>query len=351
MQGVLVANDYSNRVITFRDKNSEIKAYDVSEGAVIKINNKAASLYALEKEMQLEIEIHDNKITYINGKSTVMGTVVAVNPDTMVMELTLSTGERKTYNIANNYDIYMKEPTRYDLDDLVRGDIVEVKIENNKVIELQVQKEVAHEIIDVATSSNRIRVENNRGSREYLYLESDIKIEIPGILNPTIRDLHEGDIIKATYLGYTLQKVEVVPIVRGAITSIDYYDKTIIVKGYDGKTHTFHFNNNSRIIKSGDKYRTLDTAQVGDRVEVEENIDAGRNISLMSKISGRVAFMHPDQNRVFLQQNQASWIPYDILSTAHIHNGFLELKLTDIKANDSLELYIANNTVYEVLKK
>ena len=96
MQGILVGNDINNRIITFRDSNNELQVAEVSSGADIRVNNKKAYLSNLQKDMQLEIELSDDKITYLNAKDTLLGTVVGINTGTKVMELTLTTGERKT---------------------------------------------------------------------------------------------------------------------------------------------------------------------------------------------------------------------------------------------------------------
>ena len=140
------------------------------------------------------------------------------------------------------------------------------------------------------------------------------------------------------------------PITIGTIASLDSSGKTIVVKGYDGQSHSFKFENN-RIIKDGYSYTTMGSATVGSRVVVKENIDGGRNFSLMSKVSGTVGFLYADKTKVFLKQTQTTWIPYDMVPTAYLHNGSIELTPGDIKTDDNVDLFIANNIVYEVLKK
>lgn len=351
MQGILVGNDINNRIITFRDSNNELQVAEVSSGADIRVNNKKAYLSNLQKDMQLEIELSDDKITYLNAKDTLLGTVVGINTGTKVMELTLTTGERKTYNIASNSSIYMEGITNYDLDDIARGDIVEVKIDNGRITNIKVQRAVTYEITEISTSSNRIRVKDSKNNSRYLYLYSDVELDIYGKSQPSIKDFNKNDIIKATYLGYTLQKVEMAPITIGTIASLDSSGKTIVVKGYDGQSHSFKFENNSRIIKDGYSYTTMGSATVGSRVVVKENIDGGRNFSLMSKVSGTVGFLYADKTKVFLKQTQTTWIPYDMVPTAYLHNGSIELTPGDIKTDDNVDLFIANNIVYEVLKK
>ena len=330
MQGILVGNDINNRIITFRDSNNELQVAEVSSGADIRVNNKKAYLSNLQKDMQLEIELSDDKITYLNAKDTLLGTVVGINTGTKVMELTLTTGERKTYNIASNSSIYMEGITNYDLDDIARGDIVEVKIDNGRITNIKVQRAVTYEITEISTSSNRIRVKDSKNNSRYLYLYSDVELDIYGKSQPSIKDFNKNDIIKATYLGYTLQKVEMAPITIGTIASLDSSGKTIVVKGYDGQSHSFKFENNSRIIKDGYSYTTMGSATVGSRVVVKENIDGGRNFSLMSKVSGTVGFLYANRAR-FSKTSKTTWIPYDMVPTAYLHNGSIELTPGDIQ--------------------
>ena len=78
----------------------------------------------------------------------------------------------------------MEGITNYDLDDIARGDIVEVKIDNGRITNIKVQRAVTYEITEISTSSNRIRVKDSKNNSRYLYLYSDVELDIYGKSQP-----------------------------------------------------------------------------------------------------------------------------------------------------------------------
>ena len=174
----VVAVDDSSRILTIQDANGDLKVYEVSNNADVRINGRKASLYDIKKDMPIELEIKEDKIIYINAKNTVEGIVSSLNTANKTIELTLSNGSKKTYSLANNAVAYIEGINSYKLDNIDRGDTVEIRLEDNQVKEIKVQRTLIYEVTDVYTNSNRIRVIDKDNDAKYLYFYNDVEIEI-----------------------------------------------------------------------------------------------------------------------------------------------------------------------------
>lgn len=351
LKGVVVSTDYTNRILTIRDNSGQLNAYEIASTAEIVVNNDDAYLHEVKKDMQVELELSEEKITYLSAKNTILGTVVRVSDTTNVIELTLETGETKSYSVLSNVDVDIEDMGSPDLDDIAKGDIVEIKVENSKVTDIKVQKTITYKVIEIYNSSSRIRVMDDDNDTRYLYFYSEVDLSIPGKTNAKVSDLQVNDIIKATYLGYTLKKVELAPLVIGSVSSVSSVDNTISITTFDGRTFNYKFNNDSRVVKNNQTYYHLGVVSVGDRVAVEENLAGGKIYNIMNKVSGKVGAMYKDKTRIYLQITQTHWQQYEMLTTSYLHQGAVELTPSDFKLNDNVDIYLANNKVYEVVKK
>ncbi|MFZ5942817.1 MAG: S-layer homology domain-containing protein [Bacillota bacterium] len=351
-KGVVVSTDYTNRILTIRDSSGQLNAYEIASSAEILVNNDDdAYLHEVKKDMQVEIELTEDKITYLSAKDTILGTIVRVSSSTKVIELTLETGETKSYSLASGFDIDMEDISSPDLDDIAKGDVVEVKIENGKISDIKVQRTITYKVVETYTSSSRVKVIDSGNNSRYLYFYSAVELNISGNDNAKVSDLKVNDIVKATFLGYTLQKVEIAPLLIGTVTSVSSVDNTIALQTFDGRSLNYKFDSSSRVVKNGQTYYHLGVVAVGDRVAVEENLSGGKVYSLMNKVSGKVGAIYKDKTRIYLQVTQTNWQQYDMLTTAYLHQGAVQLTPSDFKLNDLVDIYLANNKVYEVVKK
>ncbi|MGI6224997.1 MAG: S-layer homology domain-containing protein [Peptococcales bacterium] len=350
-KGIVVSTDYTNRILTIRDSLGQLNAYELLSSAEILINNKSSYLHEVKKDMQVEIELSDSKISYLAARDTLLGTVVRASNSTKVIELALETGETKSYSVHTGVNIVMEDITRPDLDDIKKGDVVEVRVENSKVTEIKVQRNITYKITETFSGSSRVKVVDDDNNSRYLYIYSDVELDINGKSNAKVSDLKVNDVVKATFLGYKLQKVEMAPVVIGTVSAVNSASGSITINTYDGRTFTYQFDGSSRVVKNNQAYYNLGIVVVGDRVAVEESLGGGKVYSLMNKVSGKVGALYKDKTRIYLQITQTNWQQYEMLTGAYLHQGVVELTPSDFKLNDNVDIYLVNNKVYEVVKK
>ncbi|NLT94470.1 MAG: S-layer homology domain-containing protein [Clostridia bacterium] len=350
-KGFIVSTDYTNRIITVRNSDGQLSAYEVASNADIRVNNNSAYLHDVKKDMQVQLELTDGKITYLVARDTLQGTVLRVSNSTKVIELALETGENRSYTVDHGVYVLMEGISGPDLDDINKGDTVEVKVVNNRVTEIRVQRTITYKITETYSGSNRIKVVDDDNNSRNLYIYSDVELIINGINKPKVSDLKVGDIVKATFLGYTLQKVELAPVVIGSVAIVNSTNNSVTINTYDGRSFTFQFGSGSKVIKNKQTYYNIGTLVSGDRVAVEESLDGGKVYTVMNKVSGKIGAMYKDKTTLYLQITQTNWQKYEMLPSAYLHQGTVKLEPSDFKLNDNVDIYLANGKVYEVEKK
>lgn len=354
MSGMVVSNDFSNRVITIKDSNGDLQAYVVADNddCDILVNDEGASLNEIDKDMRVEIELTDGKITYLSAKNTVEGTVTRVSEDSDLIEVRLENGDRQRYKTTSKVDINIEDVSGADLDDIYVGDRVEIRVVGDKATRINVYKTKTVKVIKTYNSTTKVKVIDQENDTDYLYIYSRIDFTIPGVKRPDASDLNTGDILKVTYCGHsTIEKVEKVPTVLGTVTNVSNINNEITVRSFLGTEHEYEFTSDCKVNSKGRTLTTLGSISTGDRIAVEENLDGGQTFNLLSKISGKLGSIYEDRSRIYLIQTNNYWKQYDMDTTAYLHQGTKELSRNDFNKNDLVDIYLSNDEVFEVEKR
>ncbi len=351
LSAVIFAVDTTNRVITFKNGNGSLLAYEVRDEARIVVNDRESSLDALEQDMEVNFRLLDGEIIYLETDNTPGGTVVSLDEDGYLLVLQLDSGERKTYIVDDDVDVD-SEDGRNEFDEIKKGDYVEIVVKDGLVTEINLRSTVTYRVTDVNESYNRLKVEDEDGDSERLYIRSGVDLVVPGVAYPDIDDVHDGDLVRATYIGNDLQKVEVLVPRRGEITALDVLQKKVTLRLFNGATTTVDFTSGSKV-KSGSKtYDTFSSLGLKDRVEVLENLDGGYTFELMDEVTGRLAVdMEGDDDKLFLEEG-SMWEDYDLYEGVYIHDASgTALNARDLDRGDWVRLYLLRGEVYEIVKE
>ena len=167
----------------------------------IEIDNiKNPTLSDLSKGMKVEMELLDDKVIYIANRNTIEGVVTAVNADRNLLSIKTKEDGTVTYRVASNVDIEIEDNPRAKLEDIERNDIVEVKVVDDLITDIYVERTYIYEV--TRTYSDYLRVDDEDGDSKYIYDDDKPEIIIPNITKPTIKDFKAGDLIRATYKGF-----------------------------------------------------------------------------------------------------------------------------------------------------
>ncbi|GAB7386793.1 hypothetical protein BSNK01_06290 [Bacillaceae bacterium] len=350
LRGTIVGVDVNNRIVTLKDEKDELRAFQVSNAVELDLDKNNPSLSDLKKNMEVEIELDgDDEIIYVKLNNTIRGTVVRVADDRNLLTIKLEKGEHKTYVTEKDVDVEMKTERYAGLEDLQIGDIVELHLDGDGVVdEIAVERSVIYEVADVDEEDKEVKFRDEDGDTTWEDIDRSVKLLVPGITLPTIADLPEGAIVKATYVGMELARVEVLPTVRGEVTSVNAFGNELEVREFSGKRTVIKLENGFAIEIAGSRYQTLNALAVGDRVEIRETVEGEKTIRVMKKVSGSFYQLKEDTNRIYLKLANARYEGYDLHAAVYVHRGGTVTSLRDIRQDAQIHLYLLDDKVYEV---
>lgn len=353
VKGTVVGIDNSNKVLTLKLEDDTLKAYDVERTAEIELNgNTGKSLSDVKKDMKVQIRLTNNKVVYVTTKDTVEGSIVSVDQSKDLITITKAgTSQQQTYDLAPNAKVYIKTMSGEDLDDVKREDYVELVVEKNLITKINVKTVNTYEILSVDEKDDELKVRDKNGNTTYLELDDDVDLIIPDIDSPVTGDFEKNNLVNATFLGDKLVKVEATAIARGKVTSLNTYSGLITVEGFDGTTSTFTFISGSQVKKDGNTTSILSTVKNSDRVEIIQNADKTLTISPMKKLNVKYQSVSSNEDTIYIQTTDGIYYDYDFANDPYLHKGTSTLELYQISRNDLIDIYILDNTVYEVEKK
>ncbi|MTI85747.1 MAG: hypothetical protein FH756_18090 [Firmicutes bacterium] len=345
--GTVVGVDTGNRVLTLKDKQDKLQAYEVRDNARVLIEGDEGDLGDIEKDMDVEARLLDEEIMYLEVDNSLEGTVDSLDDEGLLLVLRDQTGDRETYVIDDNVDID-SEDDRNDLDEINRGDYVEITLDDDVVTEIQLRTQLILRVDRVREQWDRIETEDEDGDDVRLYVRDGVDLAVPGIDYPDLDDVKEDDTVRATFLGNDLDKVEVLEPKRGKVTSVNTYAETITFDYYNGKTATLDFDSDCEIIIDDDDYDRLNMISRGDRVEVLENVEGGYDFKVMEQVTGTLAFDVDDVDEVYLEDDYRGWEDYDVYNNVYVQDSGGSLSLRSLNKGDNVTLYLLNDLVYEI---
>lgn len=351
-KGTVVAVDTTNKILTLKTEKNELKAYEVGTSAEFVVDDRTgSSLSDVKKDMKVEIQLVDNKVIYLETKNTILGTVASIDYTRRLITLKADNSDPITYVISSGVDIDLEGTSSPELTNVNKNDYVEVKLEDNAITKINVQKNLVYQVLDVIKSSKELKVRDTDGYSKYLYATTRVELNITGKTSPVIEDFVTGDSVRATFLGNKLTKIEALSAVLGRITIINNQTNSITVQPFEGSLKTYNFNSKSEVVNGSQKYYQLNAVAAGDRVSVREREDGGFTFTIMKKISGKYQGLSDDGKKIYFSIEPVSWYGNDLASNAYIHSGDQLVIARNLTKENLIDLYLQDNMVFEVEKK
>ncbi|MDA8234855.1 MAG: S-layer homology domain-containing protein [Clostridia bacterium] len=351
-KGTVAAVDVTNRILTIKTDKDELKAYEVNSRAEFVIDDRtSSSLSDVKKDMKVELQLADNKIIFLETKNTTIGTVTTVDQTRRLLTLKINNTDSKTYVVSGNVDIDIEGDSSPELNDINRNDLVEIRLEDNVITKLNLQKTYSYQVTNLYKSYKELKIKDKDGNSKYLVLGNRVELVVPGVTSPTFDDFATEDIVRATFLGHKLIKVELIPVIRGQVTSVNSLAGTVTLQSFAGNSTTYTFTNKSEVINNNQTYSNLNSLVNGDRVEIKEKEDGSFTIKVMKKVTGKYQAVTDDSKKLHISKNPVSWESYNLATKAYVHKGTQQLTLGNLFKDEQVTLYILDDTVYEIEKQ
>ncbi|WP_048601437.1 S-layer homology domain-containing protein [Rubeoparvulum massiliense] len=347
VQGKIVSVDTVNKMITITDLEGKLRVFKVSDRVTLDIGTRYASLTDLTLGMSIQIQLEQDQIIYIKYDNSLQGTVEGISEERGWITVRTPEQGAKKYYTDGDPSVNIKGMTREDLGDIEVGDIVKVTLNDNEFVSrIDVERTFLYEITEVRESSNRVYYKDDRSNTDYDYINSDVKLIIPGITNPKVRDLAAGQIAHFTYMGDSLAKVEITQKIQGRIAKIDTVAKKLTINTLAGKQEVVNLENGFSISLNNKTYDSLSMLALNDPVFITKNVKGQVQIQVLQKVTGKY-YTFDDKDYIYLVQ-EPSWLKYKLAKQVYIHRGDKVESLRNILKDQVITLYIYDDVVYEI---
>ena len=287
LEVTLYSVDAGADLITVITVDGSPQSYFLSDNVKVLLYGETSSLSMLEKGMAISLTLQNNKVTRIQANDMVEGIVKSINTSRGTIQVTTDDGT-VTYDVSDDVTIKRYKRTSSYLGVISVGETVNMKVENNKVVLINIHEQIAMTVIDKTNSSGWIRLVDADGNYTSRYID-DVELFVDGAYTYKVSDVNIGDKVLATFEGSTLVKLEVESHVDGEITDINTTKETITVRTFSGDTRTVAFTDDTYIMKNGTKYTSLGKLKEGDRVLIDP-VSNGKKITVMNSKTGEVRF-------------------------------------------------------------
>ena len=347
LSGSVFAIDTANRILSFKGRDGELRAYEVLSTAQVLLNGDSKNLTDIRKDMNVSIQLNeDNKIISVNADNRMRAEVIYVNPDDRLLTAKLETGETKVYVVDRNVDITIYDVSGEELRDLRPGDKIAMKLDASKVQEIDVEKSYVYRAVENTSSySTRISAQDERGRSHDFTIDGSVVLTIPGIPYAKASDVKKGDVLRVTYLGSTVKEVAVVPSVYGQVTQVIPETNKVVVKDLNGVTTEIIAGYGTTILIGDRTYTNLTALQPGNRVQVAEASNGAKSIVVLQKVETTFTSLDPLGDRIYTAKSS-----YYLPDTLFNRQTQLQTVLNSLRKNDKVAIYLLNNEIYEIAR-
>ncbi len=347
VKGALDSIDDSEIVITV---DGDEKTYDLADEVSVFRNNHRAELDDLTAgDEVLVIFNEDGAVKFIAAREMkvedeVEGVVTQLDNDEEWIEIEDNDGDENRYDLAD--DIIVKiDDENADYEDLLVGDNVELKLENDLVVKIKVEveeDEVSGIVSDIDSDEITILIDDEE--QTFTFTE-DIEVKINGE-EATVSDIDEGDTVDLEVVRGSVVKIEVeyeTEEIEGVVSAV--YDDGIIVL-VDDDEETYQYAENLTVEVDGEEADFDDIAE-GDSVELEVVDNTVYSISAErqeEKVEGQFVAMSNDEITILVDGDIEK---YQLADDVEIDVDE-DMEIGEVPMGSEVELQIQSDKVVRV---
>ena len=296
LEGVLQNVDSANGEITIITKDGRTITLTIRTDATVESDGVSLSLEALEPGVSVELDVDDDEREVHQVKAhiaKVEGRIEAVGDSSIAIRT--EHGRLVELEVTDGTRIKLEDDLPGTLADLVPGTEVEVKFDPETLVAFKIDAEHEDAEIEgvlVEVSGDSITVQTEHGRRLTLSIDDATRIELDDHERGTLIDLAVAKEVEVKFDPIELRafKIEIENgddhddghdhnhhegiEIEGVVLSVD--DSEIILRTERGEELTFAITDDTRIELDDDVLGTFSDIQVGEKVEVDYDLETNQ---------------------------------------------------------------------------
>ena len=344
LNGKIINLSEKDTIITVRLEDDSLKAYEVSEQAIIFIKGKEEALFTdlkvndmirftVENGMITSMEVTNREI--INELTGVVKSIDTVNG---YLTIEINDGELKTFAINQ----YVKIDGVFRLLDIKVGMKVTINLKENIIYSIFVKTTVEGIFVEIDNNNTFITVETEDNEETYL-LADNVDVDLID-KSPSLTDLEAGQTIVLTFENEVVKNIDIMVTRTNQLTAIDTVRNRITVKT-ENKKKTYLLPSSSEVTVPDISNATIKDLQIGDTVKLTFRGNILTVIEVIPPNYGKIKSIESYRDRlVMTTASGESQIdlnkPTKVYNSENIQISFANLQINDyiqvVKTEDEI---------------
>ncbi|TMV51195.1 S-layer homology domain-containing protein [Paenibacillus mesophilus] len=344
-----------SKYLIVKDDQGRPKIYTITDSTALKYDDNSLPLETfkgyLVKGKRVNIIASQDKLISVQFATRMEGTVVSVSTTTGEVTIKTASGISQTYKTMSNAYVSKYSQPIAKLSDLKAGDYVRGFFDGNQenVVSLSVRETQLVHTTAVDAAANKVTVIDAAGGIGNYSL-----FALPVHQNGTavgIGSIQIDEPLQMTFVGSSLESVQLVDAIRGKVASVDAAGGKITVTDYSNNTQVVEIGANA-IVKSGNTVLpSLSVLNPEDRIQIVKNSGGSTIVQLIGGQQRTVqSYDATTREMTFMRASINDKANYLLHSKAYLHQGTQVLAPTSFVAGETVTVYFLNDRVLEIAK-
>lgn len=349
--------DYNaaQKYLILKDELGKLKIYTIADTTTFKYDETALPLDSfkgyLVKGKRVNVVATQDKLISVQFASKMEGTIVSVSATTGEITVKTASGVSQTYKTSGNVYVSRYGQSIGKLTDLRAGDFVRGFFDANQdsVVSLSVRDTQLVHATSVDANASSITVKDLSGGTSSYSLYS-----LPIHHNGTavgVAGIQIDEPLLLSFIGGSIESVQVVDAVRGKVNSVDTAAGKITVTDYAGNRQVIDAGKNVTVKSGTTTLASIAVLNPEDRVEIVK--DASGNTTVLLIAAEKWAYQSYDATTkeiTFMRRTIADKPNYFLHNKAYVHQGTQTVAPNSFTPGEELTVYFLGGKVLEIVK-
>lgn len=344
-----------SKYLIVKDELGRPKIYTINDTTTLKYDDNALPLETfkgyLVKGKRVNIIASQDKLISVQFATRMEGTVVSVSTTTGEVTIKTAGGVSQTYKTMSSVYVNKYSQPLAKLSDLKAGDFVRGFFDGNQenVVSLSVKETQLVQTTTVDASANKITVMDAAGGTGNYSL-----FGLPVHHNGTavgVGSIQIDEPLQMTFVGSSLESVQVVDAIRGKVASVDAAAGKITVTDYSNNTQVVETGTNVTVKSGTTVLPSLAVLNPEDRVQIVKNASGSTTVQIIGGQQRTVqSYDANTKEMTFMRATINDKATFLLHAKAYLHQGTQVLAPTSFIAGEIVTVYLLNDKVLEIAK-
>lgn len=344
-----------SKILLVKDELGNPKSYLVTDKTRFLYDNTELTLANFQsnfvKGKRVNVVASESTLLSVQIATRMEGTVTSVSTTTGELTIKTPTGGYQTYKTLSYTSVDKYSLPSAKLTDLRTGDYVRGFFDGTQqtVVGVSVRETQLVHTISKDASNSRITVKDLAGNTSS-YSLSGLPVHRNGQPVST-NDIAVDEPLQITFMGKSIESVQVLDAVRGKVTGVDAVANRVTVTDYTNVSRVFETGTNVSVRNGSTVLPSLASVKPDDRVEMVKDT-SGNTTVLIIPGEQRTVQSYDASTKVLnlMRRTVNDKLAYPLHDKAYIHQGTQLIAPTALVSGNVVTVYLINDKIVEIAK-